>query len=185
MALQKQIDIAAGHEIIQFLNDPKPFGMDSVYGIKNMLKALTPSNIAEKKYNLENINSITCGTSQTGLGLLFGKKFKKFPLEMTRTSNIMQTLNSFTKKMLTKKSIKGELRPYLSGLGVKAIEGLFHSMFNSIPMLQQCVPEVTRSYLPDEVTDGLVETRSCAADESFGVGKQLSDHKRAYLKNVF
>ena len=146
MALQKQIDIAAGHEIIQFLNDPKPFGMDSVYGIKNMLKALAPSNIAEKKYNLaENINSITCGTSQTGLGLLFGKKFKNFPLEMTRTSNIMQTLNSFTKKMLTKKSIKSELRPVLSGLGVKAIEGLFPWMFNSIPMLQQCVPEVTRS----------------------------------------
>ena len=39
-----------------------------------MLKALAPSNIAEKNYNLaENINSITCGTSQTGLGLLLVK----------------------------------------------------------------------------------------------------------------
>ena len=42
-------------------------------------------------------------------------------------------------------------------------------------MLQQCIPEVTPSYLPDEVTDGLVETRSCAADESFGAETQKMD----------
>ena len=39
-----------------------------------MLKALAPSNIAEKNYDLaENINSVTCGTSQTGFGVILVK----------------------------------------------------------------------------------------------------------------
>ena len=38
MALHEQIDIAAGHEIIQFLNDPKPFGMTVYTASKICLK---------------------------------------------------------------------------------------------------------------------------------------------------
>jgi hypothetical protein len=75
-ALHKAIDGIAGHDMIKLLNDPKPFGMATVRGIKSMIKALAPGNVMNKKYYemSKNINSVTCGTSATGLGTFFGKK---------------------------------------------------------------------------------------------------------------
>ena len=158
-------------KIVQFVaekfNDDS-FGLQ-MEEILEHLKKLAPSQMAETTL-VETAERHAAGwhvgASYSGL---FPFVNEKSIFEMGWTPSILAMLRKVASEQLNKNTLLGHIKGVIGSCGATAfVDKCFPWLMNAVPGISKCMPDLIEPWLNEDVTDGVMEARSCGASSDFG-----------------